>query len=113
LAENINQATRAFYVLARAGLAPWCPQWSCFSGGAMVSPGSATVYAIASVFGDPTMGHEDWMAVDLAWVAVADAVLRLPGDSAGADQEVAEAERLGLPVFHSVADAIRWGQPTA
>ena len=32
-----------------------------------------------------------------------DAVLRLPGDSAGADQDVATAHRLGLPVYHDAA----------
>ncbi|MFD8598351.1 DUF4406 domain-containing protein [Kitasatospora sp. NPDC059646] len=31
-----------------------------------------------------------------------DAVLRLPGDSAGADQDVAIARRRGLPVYHHV-----------
>ncbi|WP_031042535.1 hypothetical protein [Streptomyces sp. NRRL F-5650] len=33
-----------------------------------------------------------------------DAVLRLPGDSTGADQDVALARRRGLPVFHDVAE---------
>ncbi|WP_329229271.1 DUF4406 domain-containing protein [Streptomyces sp. NBC_01460] len=32
-----------------------------------------------------------------------DAVLRLPGESAGADQDVATARRLGLPVYDDVA----------
>ncbi|GAA2778681.1 DUF4406 domain-containing protein [Kitasatospora sp. CM 4170] len=31
-----------------------------------------------------------------------DAVLRLPGDSTGADQDVATARRRGLPVYHDV-----------
>ncbi|WP_299537406.1 DUF4406 domain-containing protein [uncultured Streptomyces sp.] len=33
-----------------------------------------------------------------------DAVLRLPGDSAGADQDVALARRRGLPVYYDVAE---------
>ncbi|MEL4319404.1 DUF4406 domain-containing protein [Leifsonia sp. YIM 134122] len=33
-----------------------------------------------------------------------DAVLRLPGASAGADQDVAIARDRGLPVFHSIAE---------
>lgn len=33
-----------------------------------------------------------------------DAVLRLPGDSRGADLDVARARALGLPVVHSVED---------
>ena len=33
-----------------------------------------------------------------------DAVLRLPGDSTGADQDVAIARRRGLPVYHRVEE---------
>ncbi|MFG3074693.1 DUF4406 domain-containing protein [Streptomyces sp. NPDC048225] len=37
-------------------------------------------------------------------LARCDAVLRLPGDSAGADQDVALARRRGLPVYYDVAE---------
>jgi len=40
-----------------------------------------------------------------------DAVLRLPGQSAGADQDVATANKLGLPVYHDVAEIPRPGTP--
>ncbi|MEV7923983.1 DUF4406 domain-containing protein [Kitasatospora sp. NPDC088264] len=40
-----------------------------------------------------------------------DAVLRLPGDSAGADQDVATARRLGLPVYHDAAEIPRRTPP--
>jgi hypothetical protein len=33
-----------------------------------------------------------------------DAVLRLPGESTGADQDVAIAEELGLPVYRALED---------
>jgi hypothetical protein len=33
-----------------------------------------------------------------------DAVLRLPGDSTGADHDVAIAESRGLPVYHDIAE---------
>lgn len=33
-----------------------------------------------------------------------DAVLRLPGESSGADQDVAIAERRGLPVYYDIAE---------
>ncbi|MFE5293921.1 DUF4406 domain-containing protein [Isoptericola sp. NPDC056618] len=36
-----------------------------------------------------------------------DAVLRLPGESTGADQDVAIAESRGLPVYYDVADVPR------
>jgi hypothetical protein len=106
LATNINQATAAFAALAKAGFAPWCPHWSCYSGGAIVAPHNGTVYALATAGGIPGMGHADWLGVDLAWVETADAVLRLPGDSIGADVEVAHAARFGLPVFTRVEDVI-------
>jgi len=41
-----------------------------------------------------------WMEMDFAWLRKCDALLRLPGESSGADEEVALAESLGLPVFH-------------
>ena len=42
--------------------------------------------------------YQDWMAIDLAMIPKADVVLRLPGKSSGADQEVALARSLGIPV---------------
>jgi hypothetical protein len=38
-----------------------------------------------------------------------DAVLRLPGESTGADQDVATAQRLGLPVYYDIAQIPRDG----
>ncbi|MCX4689126.1 DUF4406 domain-containing protein [Kitasatospora purpeofusca] len=40
-------------------------------------------------------------------LAHCDAVLRLPGDSIGADQDVATARRRGLPVYHDVTEIPR------
>jgi len=106
LADNINRASEAAISLMRAGLAPLCPHWSCFAGGA-VAHMSGQVVAVAEVLPAGTV-HEDWYGIDLPWVAVADAVLRLPGESRGADLEVAEAQANGVPVFHSVAEVIAW-----
>jgi ABC-type sugar transport system substrate-binding protein len=38
----------------------------------------------------------------MTMVSVADLVVRLPGESKGADAEVAEARRRGIPVVYSV-----------
>lgn len=64
----------------------------------------------------PTLNHfmqiqqsrheEDWMQMDFAIVSRCDAVLRLPGESKGADREVALAHELGIPVFYSIEDCI-------
>lgn len=109
LCHNINQATRAFEELARAGLAPLCPQWSCFSGGALVAPTSGQVYALASAAGCG-LSHREWIEIDLVFVERSDAVLRLPGESVGADMEVAHAHKIGCPVFEDVRDVIRWAK---
>lgn len=106
LTHNINQATAAFVELAKAGLAPFCPHWSVYS--KPCYPVGPAVTCIGTASGNDEMVYEDWMAVDLPWVRVSDAVLRLPGESAGADRETAEAEAHSIPVFHAVADVIRW-----
>lgn len=122
LAANINRASRAFERLALAGLAPFCPHWSCFSGVAVwertytYDPSSgedrATGRAVFAKAGaQPNkLTHADWLRVDLAWVACADAVLRLPGESAGADQETAFARMNGTPVFEDEAALLRWAR---
>lgn len=45
-----------------------------------------------------------WMSVDYEWVEACDALLRLPGDSDGADMEMEHAERKGIPVFRHIVD---------
>lgn len=107
LCDNINRATDAFNRLAIAGLAPLCPQWSCFSTGAFVSPTSGKVYAKADIAGSG-LAHSCWIEIDLVFVERSDAVLRLSGQSAGADCEVEHARNCGVPVFTSVEEVIAW-----
>lgn len=52
--------------------------------------------------------YETWMELDFAWLRKCDALLRLAGKSSGADREVKLAGEIGIPVFHSVEEAIRW-----
>lgn len=49
--------------------------------------------------------YEEWMTLDLAWLERCDALVRLPGTSAGADREVAKAKELGLFVHRALPDA--------
>ena len=51
---------------------------------------------------DGEFSHEAWLDRDFAWIAVADAVLRLPGESAGGDLEVDFAIKNSVPVFYSI-----------
>jgi len=53
---------------------------------------------------------EQWLQWDLPWLRVCDAVLLL-GRSPGADREVREARKLGLPVFTDVEDLPRVHEP--
>ena len=45
-----------------------------------------------------------WYAYDLEWLAVCDALYRLPGESVGADNEMKRARTLGLPVYERIQD---------
>lgn len=108
LATNIQRAEDAFYELLKWGLAPFCPHWSCYASGPKVTP-SGSAYALAATV-HPGTTHDDWVGVDLPWVAVSDAVLRLPGESAGADTEVRHANEHGVPVFDSCKEVIRWAR---
>jgi hypothetical protein len=78
---NVRNAILAAEQLRAAGFVPFLPHL-CFAWH-MIAP----------------VDYEEWMAYDFAWIARCDALVRLPGESNGADREVLEAERLGLPVF--------------
>ena len=51
---------------------------------------------------------ETWIKVDLELLSRADVVYRVPGKSAGADIETQEAEKLGIPVVHSLDELGVW-----
>lgn len=108
LCHNINQATAAFVALAKAGFAPMCPHWSVYSKPCVPWMLPNEVMAVGSVAGNPHMTHADWMAVDLPWVGASDALLRLPGESVGADMEVKYAREVGVPVFANVDSVVAY-----
>ena len=41
----------------------------------------------------------DWLAFDTEWLAVCDALIRLPGESVGSDNEVVRAHLWGIKVW--------------
>lgn len=65
-------------------------------GGCPIAP---LIYHYAHIARSRT--YEEWMAIDLELVRRSDAVLRLPGESAGADREVELALQMGKPVYTS------------
>lgn len=54
------------------------------------------------------VSHHQWLDADLPWVEVADAVLRLPGYSVGADLECARAKELKIPIYYSIEELHRY-----
>ena len=45
-----------------------------------------------------------WLGQDAVWLVECDAVLRIPGDSVGADQEIEMARGLGKIIYLSLAE---------
>ena len=93
--ENVQAAILACRRLIAAGFAPMVPHLFHY-----VDPGGE-------------VPHATWMEVDLPWVEVADAVLRLPGESAGADIEEEHARLGGIPVFQSITTLEQCLRPEA
>lgn len=119
LTNNVRRSDDAFILLTRAGFACLNPMWSVYAGSAergtmvlrqfgydAVVPDTDVVLARGTRTSSLPLTAEDWYGLDLPWVEVAHAVLRLPGESRGADGEVAHAEKFGIPVFHSVQELI-------
>ena len=48
--------------------------------------------------------YTDWVKNDLVWVGACDCLLRLGGESEGADREVEYAIRMNIPVFYSITE---------
>ena len=82
--ENMRRAMKAMDTLIAAGHEPFLPILTHFQDLCHPRP------------------WKDWMRIDLAWLPYAEAVVRLPGESTGADVETASARSRGRPVFDGV-----------
>ena len=47
-----------------------------------------------------------WMELDFEWLRECDAMLRLPGESSGADEEESIAREIGIPVYYSIENIL-------
>lgn len=56
--------------------------------------------------------YEEWLRMDLKLLSKADVLVRLHGLSIGADKEVGYATSVGIPVFHTIEDAIEYCDAT-
>jgi len=82
VAANVRQSMDAFEELASLGFIPYCPLLTHFQH--MVHP----------------RNYEFWLSYDLEWLAVCDVMIRIDGESAGADKEERFANEHGIPVIH-------------
>lgn len=86
VAANVGAQIHAANALINLGFAPFAPLLSHFQH--LVHP----------------QPYDVWMELDLLWLKQCDYVLRLPGESKGADMEVECAKENNIPVFTSIGD---------
>jgi hypothetical protein len=94
LRRNLDRLEAAAWPIFRAGHLPMIGEWV-----ALPVLASAGVTDVAHPLAADVMYPTAERLLDRC-----DAVLRLPGDSRGADQDVAIARRLGIPVYTSLTE---------
>ena len=88
VAINVRNAIEAGNTLVDVGFAPYIPHLTHFWH--LVCP----------------RPYEEWLDLDNQFLPCCDAVLRLEGESSGADKEVELAKSLGIPVFYNNLDLL-------
>jgi hypothetical protein len=87
IAVNVRAAINAWHELWVSGYAPFCPHLCHF------------------LELQKALDYTAWLEYDFIWVRQCHALIRLPGESEGADQEVALASNLGKPIFYTLESA--------
>ncbi|WP_406081267.1 DUF4406 domain-containing protein [Micromonospora sp. NBC_00858] len=96
MAANLGRLEAAAWPVFAAGHVPMIGEWVALP--VLRSAGAGPTDPLADQVLYPTAER---------LLTHCDAVLRLPGDSTGADQDVATARRRGLPVYHDAAEIPR------
>lgn len=81
--RRLHEAACLHSKLMKMGFAPFTPH----------------LLAQADMSSDEPITYEDWMIFDFAWIDKCDCVVRLPGESSGADREVSYALEHYKPVY--------------
>lgn len=93
--ENVRNAINAGNRLFKAGFAPFIPHLSHYWHAMTPKP------------------WEDWIKLDLALLPAFDILLRIEGESRGADLEVATAEKLGIKIYYSTVELLANEKPNS
>ena len=88
VAVNVKRQLDCTDELMTLGFVPYTPLYSHFQHMAHPRP------------------YQDWIDLDLEWIPACDCLLRLPGESSGADNEVKLARKLGKPIFYSIKELV-------
>lgn len=83
---NVRTQMLVFEALHSCGMMPFAPLWG----------------AVQNLFFP--LSWAEWLVWCTTWVKSCDCLLRLPGESKGADEECVVAEKAGIPVFYSLED---------
>jgi hypothetical protein len=86
---NIRNAVEEAEHVAKAGHVPFIPH---------------TMTALWSVLYEKS--GDEWLDQDFSWIETCDALIRIPGDSPGAEEEVELANELGIPVYNSAKEFV-------
>lgn len=85
-ASNVHIAIQTANQLADLGFAPYVPHFTHFWHIEFPRP------------------YHFWLDLDNQFLPCCDAVLRIPGESSGADKEVELAKQQDMPVFYSIEE---------
>ena len=94
VAVNVRNAIMAADTIFSAGFIPFVPHLTHFWH--LLAP----------------RDYEDWLRLDLVWLESCDGLVRLEGESAGADREVQRAAELGMPIWFGLASFLEKGSPS-
>ena len=100
MAANLRSLESAAWPIFRKGHIPMIGEWVALP--VLDSAGSGVFEPLAADVMYPTAER---------LLQHCDAVLRLPGESTGADQDVAIARRRGIPVYSSIDEVPVHGEP--
>lgn len=88
VAVNVRRSIDCWNSLTDMGFFPYCPLLTHFIH--MIHPRK----------------YDEWIDIDLHWMLECNCVLRLPGESKGADAEVASALEHGMRVFYDAGEML-------